>query len=144
MCLKNNNKGQSALEYLLIVSGVIIVAVIVIVLVTDMGSSQRKVVEEQSSVVIATLDDSLQSPIVTNLGCGDTDVRFTITSKYEHFLYRNENDELISLPAPINNIYTINYDNLPLEAGYYLLQVAVVRNENHSALSAPAIRCSSN
>lgn len=142
MFLKKNNKGQGALEYLLIIGSALVIAIVVIMLVLSTGESQRNVVVSQSDTFTKFFDDTIIPPIVIKTECTEHYFKFEIRSAYSSFYYLNNNYELATLEDPDpNNIYSIPHNNLPQEKGHSYLQIAAITGDKYSRFSSPAILC---
>jgi uncharacterized protein (UPF0333 family) len=63
--MKFNNKGQGALEYLLLIGGAVLIAVIVIALLVGMGGQSRDTAKEQADRVQQATDVPQPAQIVS-------------------------------------------------------------------------------
>ena len=64
-----NNKGQGAIEYLLIIGGVIILAIIVIFIIVSTGSSSRDTVDTSQERMDKITDSAIFPPRIKSSAC---------------------------------------------------------------------------
>lgn len=67
--MKFNNKGQGALEYLLLIGGAVLIAVIVIALLVGMGSSSRETAQGQANTVQQAVTGTAVPVILNSVSC---------------------------------------------------------------------------
>ncbi len=65
------NKGQGALEYLLLIGGAVLIAVIVIALLVGMGSSSRQGTQERQESIDNTIAGTAIAPILNAVTCAN-------------------------------------------------------------------------
>jgi len=66
------NKGQGALEYLLLIGGAVLIAVIVIALLVGMGSSSRKTAQDQADQAGNTINSTAIAAVLNSVSCTGT------------------------------------------------------------------------
>ncbi len=79
--INKKNKGQGALEYLLIIGGALLVAVVVIVIITSTGRTSEEVVRGSTDSYSSVIDSTIIPPIITSFVCSEdlSEVTFYIT-----------------------------------------------------------------
>lgn len=133
-------KGQGALEYLLIIAGAMIIAVTVIVLVISMGGQSREQVTESSETLDRLIDETLIPPVVRYIrGCGDAaEIHITPlerTDSYRVYVNNVLKDDIHT--ASNDNVITLDLDANRTDN----ITVSSFRNNMESRPSTPPSRC---
>ncbi len=68
-----NKKGQTSLEYLLLLGGALVVAVFVIVLATSTRQTSSDVTEEAVRSYTDLIDQTITPPIISSVSCSASD-----------------------------------------------------------------------
>lgn len=69
MSKNKNNKGQGALEYLLIIGGAIVVAVIAVSVVISLGQRNTEAASDSSEQFETMVDSTIIPPIILSVDC---------------------------------------------------------------------------
>ena len=70
--MKNTNKGQGALEYLIIIGAAILVAVIVVSLIISLSRSNADSATQQNEQFDNLIDNTMMPPLVITVDCNKT------------------------------------------------------------------------
>jgi uncharacterized protein (UPF0333 family) len=117
----NSNKGQGALEYLLIIGGVLVIAVVVISLIMSTGRSNTDKVNESEQQHSQLIDSTIIPPMILKVNCldqggNDTNIivtynRSTTNGVAEYCLVLNESITTnCKPPATTGNV--VFFDNI--------------------------------
>jgi hypothetical protein len=146
-----NQKGQGAMEYLLLIGATIIIAISVIILITNMNASNRDSALEQDKAITEILDNTLVPPIVTTVDCevgANVTINLVSSSPSTGYrikvgnnvfpsgtdvLYVNEGTSVLQTPA--SNLGVIN------PGQRYDVSVITVKNNVYSRPSTPSSSC---
>jgi len=152
-------KGQGAMEYLLLIGATILIAVTVIILIINMNQSNRENVLEQDASLGKIFDNTLIPPIVTNIDCisgGVVRVNIVESGKYSGYKIKVGSNEPYpsgnSLLIPNENGVLVSEDteafpsagNLGLidDVGTrYEISVVAIKNNLYSRPSTPSSSC---
>ena len=74
-----SKKGQSALEYLLIIGGVLVIAVVVITLIMTTGRSNTEKLNESEQQHSQLIDSTIIPPMILNVNCFESTNKIIIT-----------------------------------------------------------------
>ena len=139
-------KGQGALEYLLIIAGAMIIAVTVIVLVIGMGGTSREQATESSERLDRLIDETLIPPVVRYIsGCGaGAEIHLTPLERTDIYRVYVNNTPVNAgaggaIHTAIDNVITLNFP--PGTSRNDNITVSSIRNNLESRPSTPPSRC---
>jgi hypothetical protein len=152
MTFSKKQKGQGAMEYLLLIGATIIIAISVIILITNMNASNREAALEQDKAITTILDNTLVPPIVTSVDCeASGDVTINLVSSAPNTGYRIKIDNNDPYPTGTDVLYVQEGTSvLKVSASQlgttspgteYEVSVITVKNNVHSRPSTPASSC---
>ena len=130
------NKGQGALEYLLLIGGAVLIAVIVIALLVGMGSSSRETAQGQANTANQAITGTAVPVILNSVSCAlvDTDsdgtndvVRYTVGYTPTTGLHQLYIDGVAVGATATADISTVTITPVPLTCGNAGRHNAVVK-----------------
>ncbi len=140
--LSKKNKGQGALEYLLILGGAILVAVVVIVIISSTRTTTSDAAQDSTEAYTTMIDQTIVPPIITQVSCSTSDVNVTFSPSVtkgvdEHCLVIDDSLETSSCTADASPLeYTTT-----LTEGTYSISLVAKKGDNYSAISRPSFSC---
>lgn len=133
--LNERQKGQGALEYLLIIGAALIVAVTIIVLVINISSSNREEAVRQEENIMQIFDETIAPPIVNITKCETEEVSFFLVPSNKEYIF--EIDGVSPICLETKGIYTCDAN---ASWDPHMLSVAITRNQRQSTFTKTSCR----
>lgn len=135
-------KGQTSLEYLLIVGGALVLGVFVIVMLTSTRQTSTDVTEEAVRSYTDLIDQTITPPIISSVSCyGSTNTievmfRPSVTiGVNEYCLFLNDNFNSVSCKEPDEDNF-IKFSSISLTSGdSYKVALVSKKTTNYSTAS---------
>lgn len=151
MCISENfmkklqNKGQGALEYLMIIGAAVAIAVIAVALVFSLSLKNKDTAAEQNEQFDTFIDHAVIPPMVLNVDCNRTANKVLVqispsptrgVTKY--CLYYNNSQSTCIAPSTNN---TLSFSHSILTSDRVKIAISAQKGNAQSAPSSPALDC---
>ncbi len=138
------NKGQGALEYLLILGGALLVSVMVIVIITSTRSGAGEGAQEGAESYDALIDQTIVQPIISNTVCSVSDGKIIVY--YTPSVTRGVSEYCLVLDGSYDlencsSDQPAEFDVLLTEGQRYRVSLIAKKGNIFSAPSSPASSC---
>ncbi|MDD3178392.1 MAG: class III signal peptide-containing protein [Candidatus ainarchaeum sp.] len=151
MVLKNK-KGQSSLEYMLIIGGALLVAIIVITVVLSLGNANKDSAESTNQDYQYLIDSTIIPPIITNVDCNiDSNITIYLNTSTSKNIsgYKIIVDDFLPYPSGLDVIYETsgvvsqNANSLGINTvgQIYNISIVAIKNNSSSRPSMPSMSC---
>jgi len=143
-------KGQGALEYLLIIGGALVIAVIVVTLILSIGKSNNEQATESQNNYATLIDNTITPPIVTNVICKKNKIIVYMNPSPDPRIkgYRIKKDNFVLNPTTFLNysdgqiMWSATFIPEELTVGdKHKISVIAYKNDTQSRPSTPSFNC---
>ena len=144
--MKLKQKGQGALEYLILIGAAILVAVIVVSVLLGTSNSSKQTSEDTTKSYQELVTNTIIPPTIISVSCTDENATYVInesvTSGVTRYCVVIDGDVNISssvCAAPTNN--TVIITNLSLTSGEHNMSLVAQKGNAYSAPTTPSPEC---
>lgn len=148
--LSKKNKGQGALEYLLIIGGALVIAVIVVTLILSIGKSNNESAIDSQNEFAMMIDNTITPPIVTSVSCQTDKIIVYMNPASDPRVkgYRIKKDNEVLIPNTATTFLDYSSGkiehtfNAEVNAGTkHKISVIAYKNDSQSRPSTPSFNC---
>lgn len=144
--MKTKQKGQGALEYLILVGAAILIAVIVVSIIMGTSTTGRKNSEDTTRSYQELVTNTIISPVIINVSCKANEATYlinpSVTKGVTKYCVVIDGDVNISnCKEPANNQVKITGLTLGSENTKHEMSLVAQKGNAYSAPTLPAFEC---
>lgn len=148
----DKKKGQSSLEYMLIIGGALLVAIIVITVVLSLGNANKDTAENTNQNYQYLIDNTIIPPIVTSVDCninGNVTININASGSDNVSGFKIKVDESLPYPSGLDIIsatsgvisQSASSLGIDTEGQTYDISIVAIKNNASSRPSMPSMSC---